>query len=78
MHKQAPAIAAATSSPLPHIVDSTAAAIREAGLDTVGLPATRFTREESFYRDRQQHGFRVLIPEENDREIVHRVIYDEL
>ncbi len=79
MHKVVPAISAATSLPLLHIADPTAAVIREAGLDTVGLLGTRFTLEESFYRDRlQKHGLRVLIPEADDRDIVHRVIYDEL
>ncbi|HEX4944971.1 MAG TPA: amino acid racemase, partial [Usitatibacteraceae bacterium] len=51
-----------------------------AGLATVGLLGTRFTMEEDFYRERlrERHGLQVLIPEWEDREIVHRVIYDEL
>lgn len=80
MHKVAPAIEAAVRIPLLHIADATAARIKEAGLATVGLLGTRFTMEQEFYRDRlrQLHGLDVLIPDRQDREIVHRIIYEEL
>ena len=80
MHKVAPAIAAAVTIPLLHIADPTAAAIRRAGLTTVGLLGTRFTMEQDFYRRRltDRHGLTVIVPEPADRETVHRVIYEEL
>ncbi len=80
MHKVAPAIEAAVAIPLLHIADPTAAAVKQAGIDTVGLLGTRFTMEEDFYRGRleAQHGLTVVIPDGDDRETVHRVIYDEL
>lgn len=80
MHKVAPAIEAAVTISLLHIADPTAAAAKGAGIETVGLLGTRFTMEEDFYRGRLEarHGLRVLIPEAADREVVHRVIYDEL
>ena len=79
MHKVAPAIEAAVDIPLLHVVDATAAAIEAAGLDTVGLLGTRFTMEQDFYIDRlRAHGLNVHVPTADDREIVHRVIYDEL
>jgi len=80
MHKVAPQIEAATSLPLLHIADPTAAAIRNAGLATVGLLGTRFTMEQPFYRGRlsERHGLRVLVPPPGDQAIVHRVIYEEL
>lgn len=80
MHKVADAIERATSIPLLHIADPTAAAIRAAGVSRVGLLGTRFTMEQAFYRDRlaRQHGLDVLVPDEGDREIVHRIIYEEL
>ena len=80
MHKVAPAIEAAVRIPLLHIADPTAEEIKSAGLSTVGLLGTRFTMEQDFYtgRLRQLHGLRVIIPRERDREIVHRVIYEEL
>ncbi len=79
MHKVAGAIEAATTVPLVHIVDVTAAAVRAAGLSRVALLGTRFTMEQSFVRDRlAAHGVEVLVPSGEDLETVHRVIYDEL
>ena len=80
MHKLAPEIQQQLSIPLLHIADPTAKKVRSAGLRTVALLGTRFTMEEDFYRGRLEnpYGLKVLIPEEADREIIHRVIYDEL
>lgn len=80
MHKVVPAIEAAVSIPLVHIADATAEDIKQAGFGTAGLLGTQFTMEQAFYRHRLQklHGLNVLIPAPEDREIVHRVIYDEL
>jgi aspartate racemase len=80
MHKVADAITAAVDVPFIHIADTTAAAVRDAGLGTVGLLATGYTMEQDFYtgRLRERHGLDVLVPDEADRRIVHDVIYDEL
>jgi len=79
MHLVAPQIEAAVTIPLVHISDPTADAIRARGIKTVGLLATRFTMEKDFYRARlERAGLRVMTPDEPDRELVHRVIYDEL
>jgi aspartate racemase len=80
MHKVASTVERAVRTPLLHIADPTAEAIRQAGLRTVGLLGTRFTMEESFYRDRlrERHGIDVVVPGEDDRTAVHRIIYDEL
>ncbi|MEG0820602.1 MAG: aspartate/glutamate racemase family protein [Burkholderiaceae bacterium] len=80
MHKLAPQVQAATTIPLLHIVDATAVAIRAAGMSRVGLLGTRFTMEQDFYRGRlsEQFGIACLVPPAPEREIVHRVIYDEL
>ena len=79
MHKVAPAIEAATSIPFLHLADATAAAVRAAGIETVGLLGTAFTMEQAFYSERlERHGLQVLVPEAADRAEVHRVIYDEL
>ena len=80
MHKVASAIEGAVTIPLLHIADSTANEIKRSGLTAVGLLGTRFTMEQEFYKDRLQarHGINVVVPEEQDREIVHRVIYEEL
>jgi aspartate racemase len=79
MHKVAAQVQSAIDIPLLHIVDVTAAAARHAGVTRVGLVATRFTMEQPFYRDlMMSHGFEVLVPDEPGRDLVHRVIYDEL
>ncbi|MAF83545.1 MAG: aspartate/glutamate racemase family protein [Gammaproteobacteria bacterium] len=79
MHKIAADIEAAIEIPLLHIADATAERIRQAGITTVGLLGTQFTMEQEFYRGRlEQQGLKVLIPDEADRKIVHRVIYEEL
>ena len=80
MHKVAPAIEAAVRIPLFHIADPTAGEIKRAGFSKVGLLATRFTMEQAFYKGRlrERHGLDVLVPDQDDRDIVHRVIYDEL
>ncbi|MBK51239.1 MAG: aspartate racemase [Gammaproteobacteria bacterium] len=80
MHKVAQQIEAAISIPLIHIADATAEQLLKDGVGKVGLLGTRFTMEQEFYRERltQRFGIEVLIPERSERELVHRVIYDEL
>ena len=80
MHKVSAFIEEATTIPLLHVIDATADAIHAAGLSRVGLLGTRFTMEQDFYRDRMslQRGVEVMIPGPEDRESVHRIIYEEL
>jgi len=80
MHTLAARVEAQCPLPLLHIADPTAAAIRQAGLRRVGLLGTAFTMEQAFYRDRLQDrfGLQVLVPEADDRRIVHDIIYQEL
>lgn len=80
MHKVAAAIESAVRIPLFHIADPTAEVIKQAGLTTIGLLGTRFTMEQGFYKGRlrERHGLQVLVPEAQDRDIIHRVIYEEL
>lgn len=79
MHKVASAMMADVTIPLLHIADATAQRISTAGLSRPGLIATAFTMEQSFYRDRLvEASLPPIIPDENDRAEVHRIIYDEL
>lgn len=80
MHRVADELIAATTVPLLHIADATAAAIGRSTATRIGLLGTRFTMEQPFYRDRlsRLHGLDVRVPSEADRELVHSVIYDEL
>ena len=80
MHKMADEVEATINIPLLHIADATAEVIKTRGLRVIGLLGTKFTMEGDFYRGRlvEKHKLDVLIPETQDREVVHRVIYDEL
>ncbi len=80
MHKVYDEVNAAIDIPMLHIADATAEAIHAAGHHTIGLLGTAFTMEQDFYRGRlsDRHGLEVLIPNDDDRATVHRVIYDEL
>lgn len=80
MHKVADQIQAGVKIPFLHIADATAERIKSAGLQKIGLLGTRFTMEQDFYKSRliEKYGLDVLVPNHEDRELVHRVIYDEL
>jgi aspartate racemase len=80
MHKVADAVQNAVPIPVIHIADAVAERIKELEVNKVGLLGTAFTMEEDFYRARLavEHGIETIIPDEDDRTTVHRVIYDEL
>ena len=68
-----------SSIPLLHIADATAQAIQAKGLENVALLGTRYTMEGTFYQDRlSRYGIVSMTPDEQEREIVHRVVYEEL
>lgn len=80
MHKVAPEIQNAIDIPLLHIADATADVLLGDKIKNVGLLGTAFTMEQGFYKGRlkEKYGIKVLIPDKTDREIVHKIIYDEL
>lgn len=79
MHKIAPQIEDAITVPFIHIADATAKEIMSQNIGKVALLGTAFTMEQDFYKARlQEHGIDVVIPNEADRKIVHRIIYEEL
>jgi aspartate racemase len=80
MHICADAVQSALSIPLLHIADVTAHAIQARGSKSPLLLATRFTMEKEFYKGRlsNRHGIEVRLPDAEEREDVHRIIYDEL
>ena len=79
MHHEADAVARAVPLPLLHICDCTAVKIKADGLKRVSLLGTRYTMEEDFYKARlKANGLDVFVPNDADRQTVHRVIFDEL
>ena len=80
MHKVAPEIEEKLDIPVLHIADAVANVLLADSISRVGLLGTRFTMEQDFYKTRlsQKHGIEVIIPCENERNLVHEVIYEEL
>ncbi len=80
MHRVCASIEAAISIPFLHIADPTGTALRAAGVTRVGLLGTRYTMEQDFYvgRLREVHGIEAIVPDADERDDVHRIIYDEL
>jgi amino-acid racemase len=80
MHRLADAVQGAVSIPLIHIADATAVTVGQAGVNRPALLATRFTMEQDFYKGRliEKYGLQPVVPDQAGRDMVHRVIYDEL
>lgn len=79
MHKVAPHLENAVAIPLLHLADATADAVLHSGIKSVGLLGTAFTMEQDFYKDRLiAHGLTVVVPDTEQRAVIHRVIYEEL
>jgi len=79
MHKLFDNVEAVTALPLIHIADATIDAIKKQNLTTIALLGTQFTMTQDFYKQRLiDAGLQVLIPEEDARVEVHRIIKKEL
>lgn len=80
MHRMAAEVEAAVEIPLIHIADTTAAAIQASPARHPLLLATGYTMAQDFYKGRlrERHGIDVAVPDEAGRDLVHRVIYEEL
>ena len=80
MHKMADDVQENINIPLLHIADVTAEKIIEIGLNRVALLGTKFTMEEDFYKGRVKNkfGLDIFIPEKNECNEVHKIIYEEL
>ncbi|WP_409421345.1 aspartate/glutamate racemase family protein [Pseudaeromonas sp. ZJS20] len=80
MHKLAPQLEAALDIPLLHIADAVGTRLKADGVTRAGLLGTRFTMEQDFYHARlaARFGIELLVPEADDRQRVHDIIYREL
>jgi len=78
-HRVADSVQAAIRIPVLHICDCTAAAIKADGIKRVALLGTAYTMQEAFFKDRlEANGLEVMVPEAEDRAVIHRIILDEL
>jgi aspartate racemase len=80
MHRMADEVETAAGLPLIHIADATGETVHAAGVRRPALLATRYTMEQDFYRGRlaARHGVEAMVPDERGRQLVHRIIYEEL
>ena len=79
MHKVASYIEVNAGVLLLHIADITGKKVISDGIKRIGLLGTRYTMEQDFYKSRLvDGGIEVVIPDEMDREIVNKVIFQEL
>ena len=79
MHKVAPQIGARVSIPILHIAEATAEALIESGISRVLLLGTRYTMQQDFYKEKLvERGIEVMVPGDEDMEIVNRIIFGEL
>ena len=80
MHVLAEQIEAAISVPFIHIADATGVEIQRQGLKKVLLLGTKYTMEKAFYKDRlvEKFNLEVLTPPQDQRDEIHRIIYQEL
>ena len=80
MHKVAPEIKKNIDIPILHIADATGKKLQEENIEKIGLLGTAFTMKQDFYKERINNNFNieVIIPNELDMNIVHKIIYEEL
>jgi len=79
MHKLLPQIKKHIKIPFLHIAKATANEIKKVGIKKVGLLGTKFTMSEDFYKQILiDENIEVVVPSNNDMDIIHKVIYEEL
>ena len=80
MHLCSKAIKENISIPFLHIAEATGEEIVIRKIKKVGLLGTKFTMEKDFYKEvlREKFSIEVIIPNEHEREQVHKIIYGEL
>jgi aspartate racemase len=79
MHKVVSQIEEKVNIPILHIADATAKEIAKRKIAKIGLLGTKYTMEQDFYKARiEANGIRVIIPEQNDREMINKIIFEEL
>lgn len=79
MHKVVPYINSQITIPILHIAEMTVRALNKYNINKVALLGTKYTMEQEFYKDILiRNGFDIVIPEEQDRQVINDVIFKEL
>jgi len=79
LHKVAPQVQAKLSVPLIHIAEATAEVLKENGISKAALLGTKHNMKQDFYKEKlTTAGIDVLVPDDNDVELLNRIIFDEL
>ncbi len=80
MHKLTDTVEKAVNIPLLHIADATAQVLVHDKIKKIGLLGTAYTMEQAFYKDRliSKFDLDVITPDEEDRKIIHDIIFNEL
>ena len=79
MHKLSDEMMDSVSLEFVHIAEATAEKICDENFRSPALLATKFTMEEDFYKDKlKKLGLNVVIPNDQQRDTLHKIIYDEL
>ena len=80
MHLCSPEIKKNITIPFLHIAEVTGMEIVKKNIKKVALLGTKFTMEKDFYKEFLQNNFgiEVIIPTQEEREQIHRIIYQEL
>ncbi len=80
IHKIFERVDGAISIPLIHIADAVGEQLSSLNIKEVGLLGTNFTMEEEFLVSsfKERFDIDVIVPREDERKIVHNIIFDEL
>jgi aspartate racemase len=79
MHKVSDLLLQDINIPFLHIADMTADEILKEKINAVGLLGTKYTMSEDFYKSKLiGKGIDVIVPDENDQNIINEIIYNEL
>lgn len=79
MHLCIDAVRNVVNIPVIHIAEATAKSIIKKKIKKVALLGTKYTMEKDFFKDiLTANNIETIIPDDEDRNEIHRVIYDEL
>ena len=79
MHLCVDAVRKVVRIPVIHIAETTAKEIQKKGIQKVALLGTKYTMEKDFFKDiLSAHSIETILPNAEERDEIHRIIYEEL